>query len=260
MAARWMAFLLAAGSCLAATSGDLTALYGSPVMQQFHVQKSMDLAVEYGADGRATSVRIRPVGYQQDGSRPDLVMDSQAVSEIVDWFVPPSAQKHLGRIYLGCMMEMIGGAATIMRVHASSEDDDRRETQASIDSKSGLFARAVDVQGRFGSPVSERFMAEQGMALTATYNASGVTSEIKVTPIEPNQSIASLTIDHVLNLVAPVWSRVGKSQLANHMSGIVGVRIEEYDNLTITQSFQGDAITQATVRWGSRRVFQNPVK
>ncbi len=256
MTARWMAFLLAAGSCLGATSGDLAALYGSPVMQQFHVRKGAVLSVEYGADGRARSVRIRPEGYQQDSPKPDLVMDSQAVSDIIDWFVPPSIQHGMAEIYLGAMVEMTDGATTIHRVRAIRENDQRPDREATIDRKSGLFASAVDVQARFGPPVSERFVAEPGVALTATYNASGVASEIKVTAVEPAPSISSLTADLIVNEVAPAWSRTGKPQLAMMMSGMVGLRIEEFDDVTITRSFQGDAITQAAVTWGPSRVFK----
>ncbi len=260
MTARWMAFLLAAGSCLGATSGDLAALYGSPVMQQFHVQKNVVLSVEYGADGRATSVRIRPEALENDASSQGAAMDRQTVSEIIDWFVPPAVQASMIEISLGGIVQMVDTSTSIQRSRAFVGEQDHKEREASINSKSGLFARAVDVQGRFGTPVSERFVAEPGVALTTTYNGSGVTSEVKVTPVEPAQSISSLTADRILNEVAPVWSRAGKPQLAMMMSGTVGVRIEEYDDVTITRSFQGDAITQATVTGGPRRIFKNPAR
>ncbi len=260
MTARWMAFLLAAGSCLGATSGDLAALYGSPVMQQFHVQKNVVLSVEYGADGRATSVRIRPEGYEKDSSRPDLVMDSQVVADIVDWFVPPAVQERMAQIYLGAMVEMIDGVTTIRRVHAIRENGERPDREASIDSKSGLFASAVDVQAKFGPPVSERFVAEPGVALTTTYQASQVASLVRITPIEPAENIPSLAVDRIIDAIAPASMRTGKPAMLVMMSGAPGIRMEEYDNLMITHSFQGDAITQATVEWEPKRLFRNPAK
>jgi hypothetical protein len=281
--ARLVMCLLVVVCAHAATAFDLLGRYGPPVMQRFAVGHGSYLSVEYHKDGQVATVEIAPTGHQRREPRPDLSMDRDNTSELIDLFVPRERQQ--GMLHgLNCQSSMnrstgVGSGQSSCGLTQGDQDigiqrsytltgDIERERVATITSKTGLLQTAITLEARFGAPVAERFAATPGIALTGTYDTGRAATEIVIAPLRPLLDVAdeaqfmpASDVDRILDEIAPVWTRTGTPSGGSMQSGCSEIRIEEFDKLSITWSFYHcrlpteDLVMQAVVRWGPRRMM-----
>jgi hypothetical protein len=280
--ARFVMCMLVAVCAHAATAADLLGQYGLPVMQRFAAGHGIVLSVEYNRDGHVATVEIAPTGYQQREPKADLSMDRGITSELIDLFVPRERQQQMPNS-LDCMSKInrdtgAGSGRSSCGLGQGDQDigiqrsytrngDTERELVATITSKIDLPQTAITLESRFGPALVERFTAAPGIELTATYDKERTATEIAIVPTrslldadDQARFMPAPDVERILDEIAPVWTRTGTLRGGSMQSGCFEIRIEDFDNLSITRSFHHcrlpseDMMMQATVRWGPRRL------
>jgi len=283
--ARFVMCMLVAVCAHSATAADLLGRYGLPVMQRFAAGTGIVLSAEYNRDGHVATVEIAPTGYQQREPKADLSMDRGITSELIDLFVPRERQQQmLNR--LNCISKLnrdTGAGSSSCGLGQGDQDiaiqrsytrngDTERELVATITSKIDLPQTAITLESRFGPALVERFTAARftaapGIELTATYDQERTATEIAMVPTrspldadDQARFMPAPDLERILDETAPVWTRTGRLGGGSMQSGCNEIRIEEFDNLSITRWFHHcrlpseDMTMQATVRWGPRRL------
>jgi len=278
--ARFVMCMLVAVCAHSATAADLLGRYGLPFMQRFAAGHGIVLSAEYNRDGHVATVEIAPTGYQRREPKADLSMDRGITSELIDLFVPRERQQQmLNRLNCISKLNRDTGAGSgscglgqgdqdigIERSYTTNGDTER-ELVATITSKIDLPQTAITLESRFGPALVERFTAAPGIDLTATYDKERAATEIAMVPArspldadDRARFMPAPDLERILEEIAPVWTRTGRLGGGSMQSGCSEIRIEEFDNLSITRSFyhcrlpSEDMTMQATVRWGPRRL------
>jgi hypothetical protein len=275
---RFVMCILLAACAHAATAADLLGRYGPPVMHRFAAGNGIVVGVEYNKDGRVTTVEIAPVGYKKDRNASREPMDRAAVSELLDYLIPD--QMRMGilsglecplrgeRREGSCGVTQTDLGVTLYRRHIEAAEGGRKDLVVTITSKTGLPQTVITLESRFGAVVAERFVAEPGIALTATYDKVRAATEIAIAPMrsvletdDEAQFMPVPDVERILDEIAPRWTRTGSLGGGSMQSGCNETRIEEFDNLSITRSFHHchlpaeDLMMQTVVRWGARRMM-----
>jgi len=73
------------------TPAEFRARYGQPDVERFHVRWDLDVATEYGADGRACKMRIEP-HYDLYRAYPDAPAPPDMVADVLNEVVPPETR------------------------------------------------------------------------------------------------------------------------------------------------------------------------
>jgi hypothetical protein len=76
----------------AQTSQEFHSRYGEPDIERFRIRDGIGLTVEYGADGLACQMEIKPQHLIVQRPQPEKLMAPEMVDGIIDEVVPPDAR------------------------------------------------------------------------------------------------------------------------------------------------------------------------
>lgn len=79
-------------SFVSTETGQFRARFGRPNMERYIVRPDLMLTVEYGSDGAACQLILEPYRSLLKEPNPDKLISRDAVTEIFDQIVPPSAR------------------------------------------------------------------------------------------------------------------------------------------------------------------------
>jgi hypothetical protein len=226
-------------------------------MQQFDGAPGIRITVEYGPDRMPQAVQIAPQHYNPNVSlNPAVKLD--VLAEVAAFFVP--AERRSGMLAVMCLAYCdsvetdfeftITTRFTLRKVEGGA-------SAVTITSNRGLTLTSGAIQGRFGAPVVEQFVADGDIKLTAKYDAAGNADEMTVAAFQPTRNLPALAVDNVLNELVPLSERTGKVGLMAQATGLVSVSSQIFDNVTISRTTVGDLVQNATVRWGPPQLHGN---
>ena len=236
------------------------------------------ITVEYNSEHHVSAVRIVPE--EESRSTDNTVMDRQVVSGLIDFLLPETNLRRsvdeldcsVGHwdvatgIQSGiCAVTKTENGVTLHRQHVD-RGAEKQDLLVTVAATSGLPLTSVDVESRFGPPVAERFVAAPSIRMVATYDDRRTATEILIEPFDQSQFIAALEGEQIVDELVPVWTRMGAPRVTSIFSGCNEVRIEEFENVTITRSYHHckmpaeDLMTQAIIGWMLRRPLPKAVE
>jgi hypothetical protein len=249
----WIVLCSLACSCQAATSASLVARYGLPVTQQFDAAPGIRVTVEYGPDRMPVSVQLAPPYYDPHIFAASTTMEADVLAGVVSSFVPAARRSQMSS-QSRCSGQECSQIETDGDLVITSRFPEPRaehgDLALSITSKRGLALTSGAIQARFGSPVVEQFVADGDIELTAKYDSTGKTEEIKVAALQPLQNLTALVVDRILNELVPLSERTGKVTHMSSSTGLGGMSFDQFDHVSISRTTLGDdLVSKATVRW-----------
>ena len=256
-----------------ATAYDLLGRYGLATMQRFTTQ-GVAISVEYNNDHHVTGVRITPMDESKTNKS---VMDQQVVSALIDSLLPATSLRRsvdeldcpirgwdvaTGIMSRTCGITKTENGVTLYRQRVD-HGEERHDLLVTIATSPGLPLTPIAIESRFGPPVSEQFLAAPSIKVTATYDDKRTAKEIQIEPADQTQKIVAAEGDQIVRDLVPPWTRLGTPRSGIMFMGCNELRVEEWENVTITRSYHHcnmpaeDQMVQATIRWVSRSTLSN---